>query len=504
MKKAVPTVAAAIALTTAALLSAVPSRAASHRDAPGIINDPAANITDVYAFVSGPDRVTLAMSFHPFQDPDEGPIWSYPSPDVLYEIHIKNNPEIVNGNAVFSGPAQISYQFRFSPPALQNPNTILAEGRGVPTGPNDPLGAGPIQRVGDGHQNLIQTYTVTRVDLTNNQRGVLSPGRVMILPPPNVGKTTTPLYNDASGMALQGVVDEYTRQATYDLGGGRRVFAGHREDGFYFDQGGTFDFLSLRNPGIDTFQGLNVTTLVLEVPKSDLVAANGPAIIGVYGTTSRRQVTVRRGAAPSFSAGTFQTVQRMGNPLFNEAFVAAGMKDRFSQTRPGQGNDEQFRTYIENPELAILANAVLLGSATPTTGPIPPTGRTDLSAVFIPDLLKLDTSTGPVRLPGQEGHSRFGVFGGDTVQSPFQNKAISSGWPNGRRFGDDVIDIGLTAIANPNATLTGTAATVVADNVDSNDVPYPTEFPYIGAPHSGFNHRHHGQPPAPAPPAPAG
>ena len=88
---------------------------------------------------------------------------------------------------------------------------------------------------------------------------------------------------------------------------------------------------------------------------------------------------MRRGADPSFSAGQFQIVSRMGNPLFNEGFVALDSKDKWNQVPPTE--DEQFRTYAENPELAVLANAVLLNSSTPATGPIPASNRTDLSGV---------------------------------------------------------------------------------------------------------------------------
>ncbi|MBW3625605.1 MAG: DUF4331 domain-containing protein, partial [Armatimonadetes bacterium] len=364
---------AALTATAAALLSlSPPSHGASHRDAPGQVSDPAANITDLYAFVSANDTVTLAMNFYPFIDPDEGPIWSFPSSDVLYEIHVKNNATLVEGKPAFSGAAQVSYQFRFSPPAYQNPNTILTEGRG--TG----LSFGAIDRVGGPLQNMIQTFSVTKVDLTNGARSPLfDASRAMILPPPNVGLRTTPNYNDANGFALPGAttqaqLDKYTKDATYDLGNGRKVFVGMREEGFYFDQGGTFDLLNLRNPGIDTFKGLNVLSIVLQVPKSDLLATgpNAVPIVGVYATTSRRLFSIRRGVTEegrdqSFSVGSFQTVSRMGNPVFNEALVPLRKKDRYNTTRPGVGNDVEFREFALNPELAILINAAVLNSQDP-------------------------------------------------------------------------------------------------------------------------------------------
>ena len=70
------------------------------------------------------------------------------------------------------------------------------------------------------------------------------------------------------------------------------------------------------------------------------------------------------------------------------------------------------------------------------------TNREDLVAIFIPDVLRVNTATGPVRLAGQAGFSRLGFLGGDTTSG------VSGGWPNGRRLGDDVVDIALTAVAS--------------------------------------------------------
>ena len=90
------------------------------------------------------------------------------------------------------------------------------------------------------------------------------------------------------------------------------------------------------------------------------------------------------------------------------------------------------------------------------------------------------TTTDPVRLAGQTGFSRLGFIGGDTTNG------VSSGWPNGRRIGDDVVDIALTAIASGPGYST---ITVVGDNVAANDLPYHQVFPYLATPHSGSNNR---------------
>ena len=67
--------------------------------------------------------------------------------------------------------------------------------------------------------------------------------------------------------------------------------------------------------------------------------------------------------------------------------------------------------------------------------------------------------------------SRLGVLGGD-----------NQGWPNGRRLGDDVIDIAEQAVAG---FLKGTKVPL-GDGVDSGDITNLKAFPYEGHPHEGF------------------
>jgi hypothetical protein len=167
------------------------------------------------------------------------------------------------------------------------------------------------------------------------------------------------------------------------------------------------------------------------------------------------------------TAGSPVQVNRMGNPLFNEALVALRDKDRYILTSPP--GDAQFARYARTPELAVLLNATF-GTNFATTN------RTDLVTLFIPDVLRVNTTTNPVRLAGQTGFSRLGFIGGDTTNG------VSGGWPNGRRLGDDVIDIALTAIASGPTYQT---ITVVGDNVPANDQAYPQVFPYSATPHAG-------------------
>src|ERR1700753_2951822 len=113
----------------------------SHKEAPGIINDAAADNTDVYA-VRSPDKpntVTLIANFVPLEDPAGGPNFFEFGDNVLYEIHIDNT-----GNGV----ADVTYQFTFAT-TYQSLTTFL-------------YNTGPIGSLTDAHWNRRQTYSVSK------------------------------------------------------------------------------------------------------------------------------------------------------------------------------------------------------------------------------------------------------------------------------------------------------------------------------------------------------
>ena len=107
------------------------------------------------------------------------------------------------------------------------------------------------------------------------------------------------------------------------------------------------------------------------------------------------------------------------------------------------------------------------------------TNRADLVAVYMPDVLRVDTTTGSVPLVGQGGN-RLSGLGGDTTGGKW------SGWPNGRRLGDDVVDIALTAVASGP---TFNTIFLLGDNVNKNDQTYNYVFPYAATPHAGANNK---------------
>ncbi len=427
-------------------------RASSHREAPMISQDPVADNTDFYAFVSpaNADRVTFIANFIPLEAPSGGPNFDKFDDNVLYEIMIDNNGDAVE---------DITFQFRFRT-EVRNPNTFL-------------YNTGPITSLDSANWNVRQFYTVTRVD------GPRRRGRPTVLasdvpsPPVNVGFRSTPNYDALATAAIR------------QLPGGMQVFAGPRDDSFYVDLN-VFDLLAVPpadNNNSDSLAGFNVHSIALEVPIAMLTANGGRpvasdtnAIIGSWSTASRPSVT-SRGPAQERHSGNFIQVSRLGQPLVNEVVIPRGTKDAFNAIEPTA--DAAALPFVTDPEVPKLLLA-LFGIQSP------PAPRNDLVTIFLTGIPGLNQPTGVrpsemLRLntgiaPNPNGN-RFGVLAGDTA-----------GFPNGRRLGDDVVDIALRVVAGaspltPNFN-TGINAQL-GDGVAGNDKPYLTVFPYIAAPHAG-------------------
>ena len=205
-------------------------------------------------------------------------------------------------------------------------------------------------------------------------------------------------------------------------------------------------------------------------PVSD--AKSGNAVVGVWATTERRRVSVRRG---KHHGRSWVQVSRLGNPLINEVIIPIGQKDKFNRTSPA--NDaKNFGKYALNPEPARLLNA-LFGLK------VKETNRTDIVQALLTgvpgltqigdkpaaaDTLKLNLGVPPSATP-----NRFGVLAGDVA-----------GFPNGRRLADDVTDIELRVIAG--ALLDPKNTPPLGDGVDQNDKAFRSSFPYVALPTDGF------------------
>jgi len=467
----------------------------SHREAPEISKDPAADNTDVYAFVSPdkPGTVTIVANFIPFQNPDGGPNFYAFGTDVLYEIKIHNKQITTPGQ----GP-DITYGFRFTEEYV-TPGSFLYN--------TSTVGVTANAAAGKTYPNLnrVQTYSVTK------NGNLLASG--IPVPPCNVGIHSTPNYT------------QYVPPALKSLGAEGTVFAGQRADPFYVDLGAVFDLADLRPlqflhtgplfpaPGVDSFQGINVFSIVLQVPMSKLTSNQstpGPgdvlspnSVIGVYASASRSIATLNNADGTRTPQGELtQQVSRLGNPLFNEVLIGIADKNKWNSQSPT--NDATFLPRVLNPELAgelpalypLAFRNLAYYNANNPGGP----NRKDLAAILLTgipagvvspnfqnftgsvpaDLLRLNMA-----VPVTKNPNNLGVIAGDL-----------QGYPNGRRLADDVTTIELRAIAGATLPLTdgpagGNFVTDIAVNLVSDyspisNGPFLPTFPYLATPSSGF------------------
>ena len=401
-----------------------PAAASSHREAPLIAQDPTADNTDLYAFVS-PDRpstATIISNWIPGEDPAAGPNYYTFSPSARYAIYADTNGD---------GKADVSWRFRFR----SRPGQLF---------------------LGDTQQ----TYTVTKT--VRGTTEVVGSG--LTTPPNNIGPRSTPNY---ASLAAKGI---------HTLKDGTQVFAGQRDDPFFADVGAIFDLVAIRNGtgasggGKDFLGGYGVHSIALQVPRSMLDNGSNH-VVGIWSGTDRRQVSVRKGRA----AERWVQVSRLGNPLVNEVVIPTTKKDAWNGASPS--DDEQFARYYTTPLLAAVLQKLY-----PQFGPFPQTDRSDLTQVLLTGIPKLNqtgsTLADELRLnlsvpPTPAGKvDRLGVIGGDTA-----------GYPNGRRLVDDVVDISERVVAGE---LVGHKLPL-GDGVDGNDVPFLGSFPYVAAPFSGFD-----------------
>ena len=451
----------------------------SHREAPEISKDPVADSTDVYAFVSPdqPDKVTLIANYTPLQEPSGGPNFYEFGDDVLYEIHIDNNGD---------GVADISYQFEFET-ILTTPTSFL-------------YNTGPISSLSDPNWNSKQFYKVTRKDGWGSH--ILCSKAAC--PPCNVGVLSTPDYEAKLG-----------GPAVHSLSNGICVFAGQRAEEFYVDLGSIFDLGNLRPleeynvygkaaglksaPGVNATNRLNVHSIAIQVPISQLTVSGHPTI-GVWTSASRQRAKVKGdGKTADFVSGPFTQVSRLGNPLINEVIIPLGQKDYWNSQQPA--HDKQFASYVAHPELAGLLTVLYPGAfphlAAANKAAVP---RNDLVAILltgipgglVPGFQNVSAVGGTVvadelrlnvAIPPSSSPSIFGVPGGDPA-----------GFPNGRRPMDDVTTIELQAIAGLLLPLVDPKFTpdAVVKSVTDGVGPYPpafqTTFPYLANPYDGFDH----------------
>ncbi len=437
-----------IPLAVATALAAGAAGASSHREAPNIARLPTVDATDFYLFNSyEPGRegyVTVLANYLPLQDPYGGPNYFALDAGALYEILIDSN-----GDA----KEDLTFQFRFRN-RLGNANQGIALDIGGKAVAVPLKNVGPVSAQDASLLNFRESYTL---NLVRGERRVNAPEAVR-----RVGDGATALGKpyDFVGTKTFGSVagyEQYARSFVHDIAipGCKlpgRVFVGQRDEPFAVNLGRVFDLVNIvpvdgsafpggiqQDPANDTIADKNITTLALELPKQCL-AGRGNGVIGGWTTASLRQS----------QGGPWMQVSRLSNPLVNEVVIGLPDKDAFNASVPRR--DAQFAAYVTNPTLPALLDVLFRDAVNATLGTnlanLAPSNlpRLDLVTAFLTgfkgvnqqatvrpaEMVRLNT--GIAATPAAQ-QSTFGVAGGDLA-----------GFPNGRRPGDDVVDIALRVV----------------------------------------------------------
>jgi Domain of unknown function (DUF4331) len=497
-----------VCLSTLALSS-------SHREAPFITKNPKVDGTDFYMFKSyeagRSNFVTLIANYLPLQDAYGGPNYFSLDPEALYEIHIDNTGDAVE---------DITFQFRFKntlsdiSPAIANADGGSSVNVGIPLINAFPIGKADGTFVDVGmFQNVVESYSVNvvrgprRASAGSAVTNAVGGSSTFRKPIDNIGAKTFP------GASYDKYAKSYIHSVNIPgCAVPAKLFVGQRAESFAVNLGTIFDLVNApagvitdpanRGAVPNPIANKNITTLALEVDISCLKSAT-ETVIGGWTTASMRQARVinptGKYANPTREGGAWAQVSRLGMPLVNEVVIGVGDKDRFNNSEP-KDDLANFGKYITNPTLPYLIN-VLFNVA------IPEVPRLDLVTVFatgVPgvnkftnpqavasEMLRLNTAI-PVKVGAQTDLGAAACF---TRATPGAARTIdtaapgcdTSGYPNGRRPGDDVTDISLTVVEGYLLPLSAAPAgeTVFHDAVLQNASQFDVVFPYLKTPNPG-------------------
>ncbi|QFT61984.1 DUF4331 domain-containing protein [Roseivivax sp. THAF30] len=425
------------------------AQASSHREAPGITESPKVDATDFYMFRSyqagREDFVTIIANYQPLQAPYGGPNYFTMDADAIYEIHIDNDGDAIE---------DLTFQFDFD-------NALGADGNGIALTIGDETVAIPLKAAGaitgadSDPLNEIETYTLDVIQ-GDRRSGDAEPvvgvdgRRNFVKPLDNIGTKTIPDYEAYADQYIYNVaLPECSSQG--------RVFVGQRAEAFAVNLGEIFDLVNLvplegsienSRENDDLIDRFNVTSLALELPIS-CVTGDGNGVIGGWTTSSLPQAEIED-PSPTYEGtsvygGAWVQQSRLSAPLVNEVVIGLPDKDLFNAAEPTQ--DGALATYVTNPTLPALID-ILFRDALGADGNIAPSNlpRQDLVTAFLTgfpglnqqanvtpsEMMRLNTAV-PATPRSQQ--SNFGVVGEDLA-----------GFPNGRRPGDDVVDIALRVV----------------------------------------------------------
>jgi hypothetical protein len=489
------------------LLFAPKSHASSHREALAILNEPCADNTDTFAWVSNGahDKLYLIMDFNPLHEPGQGNQGFRACNGYRYEFHVGKGASLKD---------EAVYRVEFK-------NTLVPE---AAPGPNDNLGGGNelLWQLTGG----TETMTVTRVMAPGKPAPAVLGENLKVLPNNHGPQTDRLVYglgpfngydsgdptSRQQGLYDQNFVDTFI----HTLSGGARIIAGEFDDPYQLDEKGIFDLVNLGRgdlggipgarvtPTRDVFTGFNIFSIALEVSTSELfpdgIPHNGQlkgdstdSLLRVWASISRQAtqtVDTSNIVTGLHGSGNYVQVGRNALPLFNAGLVGTQRQTLYLHTDPMKdvtrvGADVLFPVLVR--DLDALGVYKALG--------VPPSTVATLKGPRL-DIISAINLGRPI--PVADGST------GDVITL---DAAIDSSFPNGRRLGGgttpnrhqvnvNTVLISLIAAGNPAAGL--------AKGVEVNDKDFLPRFPFLAPAHQGLLQGHGGSnlPTQPTPPDP--
>jgi Domain of unknown function (DUF4331) len=493
---------------------------------------------------------TLIANYIPLQDAYGGPNYFTFDPDALYEIEIENSgdsAEDLTFQFQFSNALNAASAKGITLNVGGKTNSIPTVQANIDQKDNP----GHIINAGNEAAllNVQESYTINLVK-GNRRTGTVTPvanavggATTFVKPVDYIGSSTlgnAAAYATYAGQHVYGI--NIPGCATPG-----KVFVGQRAEGFRVNLGVIFDLVNVSafgglatitnpaarnalnfNPAAASFAASNyqydntatknVSSIELEVPTKCLTSDGlDPAttvrpVLGGWTTASVRQARVINPLAtygkPSKEGGAWAQVSRLGMPLTNEVVIGIADKDRFNSSEPK--DDAQFIDYVTNPTLPQVLQAIFGGASAPTF-PAGTVVRNDLVAIFLKgvtgvnvtgsvgEMLRLNTKLPTKPTGGQVDLGAAACFNytanclpaGSTIDTCFTVAGGAScdtgGFPNGRRPGDDVVDIELSVLLGYFVPRSDAPAggTILHDAVLNTETQFDPNFPYLKNPHSG-------------------
>ncbi|HET9644940.1 MAG TPA: DUF4331 family protein [Burkholderiaceae bacterium] len=484
-------------------------QASSHREALAILNEPCADNTDTYAWVSDRqhDKLYLIMNFYPLHEPGQGNHGLRACNGYRYEFHIGIGASL---------KTRLIYRVEFA-------NALRPE---PAPSPSDPVGGGNelLWQLTGG----TETMKVTRIvrpghwdddsedsedDSGLPQAKVL--GNDLPVLPNNHGPQTDRLVYGLGPFAGYDSGDPTSREVgLYDqpfvdrfihtLANGGRIIAGQFDDPYQLDEKGIFDLVNLnrddlggipgarRPPGKDVFTGFNVFSIALEVPMTDIFPAGIPhnlilapkstdSLLRIHSVIKRQKIQVVDAdnvITGLRGQGKFVQVGRNALPLFNAGLVGTQRQTKYLRTSvmhdvTNFGADVLYPVLVRDAEALGIYKAlgVPQASVNALKGPRP-------------DIIDAINLGRPI--PVADGYT------GDVITL---DAAIDSRFPNGRRLGGGTapnrnqVNVNSVLIS---LIVAGDANAGLAKGVEVNDKDFLPRFPFLAPAHQGLYQGHGG------------